>query len=294
MVVTLSLLAALTFGAGVAFEARAAVQEPQEYAGRPSLLLRMARRPLWLAGLSANVAGFIIQIAALQHGSLVVVQPLLTTSLLFTLLILAAWERSPLTRSQWSAIMLVVVGLAVFLAVSSPGESSQGTADAQAWLLCTISVVTIVAISFSAGLRARGTSRAALLAVAAGTLDAYMATLAKAFAHSLDSGVGSVFRTWTPYAVVGVGIASLLFISTAYQAGRPTVALPIITVLDPVVAVVIGITFYGEQLRFGGIRSPAIVLAAMGMIAGLVMLTRDDRVASDVIRDETDAPSSAR
>ncbi len=290
MVVTLALLAALTFGTGVAIEARAAVQEPQELAGKPSLLLRLARRPLWIAGLAANVGGFALQTAALHRGSLVVVQPLLTTSLLFTLLILAVWERSPVTRSQWSAIMLVVVGLAVFLAVSSPRESSAGSADTQAWLLCTLSVVTIVGVSAVAGLRSRGTTRAALLGVAAGTSDAYMATLAKAFSHSIDHGWVSVFRTWTPYAVVGAGIAALLFISTAYQAGRPTVALPIITVLDPVVAVVIGITFYGEHVRFGGVRSPAIAVAALGMAAGLVMLTRDDRVAGDMVGEPV--PSS--
>jgi len=180
----------------------------------------------------------------------------------------------------------------VFLAVSSPRSDSSGTADAQAWLLCTISVVTIVAISAFAGLRAHRTSRAALLAITAGTSDAYMATLAKAFSHSLDHGVWSVFRTWTPYAVVVAGIASLLLISTAYQAGRPTVALPIITVLDPIVAVVIGITFYGEHVQFGALRGPAIVLAVMGMITGLVMLTRDDRVASEVIREQMEAHSS--
>jgi drug/metabolite transporter (DMT)-like permease len=241
----------------------------------------------------ANIVGFAVQTAALHRGSLVVVQPLLTTSLLFTLLILAAWERSPLTRPQWSAILLVVLGLAVFLAVSSPGSSSSGTADAQAWLLCTLSVITIVAIAAGAGLRAQGTSRAALLAVAAGTLDAYMATLAKAFSHSLNNGFWSVFKTWTPYAVVAAGIAALLFISTAYQAGRPTVALPIITVLDPIVAVVIGITFYGEHVRFGGLRSPAIIVAVFGMVAGLLMLTRDDRVANDMVRDQMDrTPSS--
>jgi drug/metabolite transporter (DMT)-like permease len=286
MVVTLALVAALTFGAGVAFEARAAVQEPQALAGKPSLLLRLARRPLWICGLAANVAGFALQTAALHRGSLVVVQPLLTTSLLFTLLILAAWDRSPLTRSQWSAILLVVVGLGIFLAVSSPRESSTGSADTQAWLLCTLSVVTIVGVAALAGLRTRGTRRVALLAVAAGTADAFMATLAKAFSHSLDHGLGGAFRTWTPYAVVAAGIAALLFISTAYQAGRPTVALPIITVLDPIVAVVIGITFYGEHVRFGGVRSPAIVVAAVGMVAGLIMLTRDDRVAADMVGDQ--------
>ena len=285
MIVTLALLSALAFGGGVAFEARAAVEVPVEHAGRPSLLLRLAHRPLWLIGLLANIAGFGLQAAALHRGSLVVVQPLLTTSLLFTLLIIAVWTRSALTRSQWSAILLVVFGLAIFLGVSSPDGSSAATADAKSWLLCTVAVVTILIATVTAGLRASGTSRAALLAIAAGTSDAYMATLAKAFSRSLDHGIWAVFRTWTPYAVVAGGVTALVFISTAYQAGRPTVTLPIITVLDPIVAAMIGLTLYNEHLRFGGMRGPAIVLAVAGMVTGLLILTRDDAVAAEVVPD---------
>jgi drug/metabolite transporter (DMT)-like permease len=283
VIVTLALLSALAFGGGVAFEARAAVEVPVEHAGRPSLLLRLIRRPLWVIGLLANIAGFGLQAAALHRGSLVVVQPLLTTSLLFTLLIIAVWTRSALTRSQWSAILLVVFGLAVFLGVSSPGGSSAAAADAKSWMLCTIAVVTILGTTVAAGLRATGTARAALLAVAAGTSDAFMATLAKAFSRSLDHGIWAVFRTWTPYAVVAGGITALVVISTAYQAGRPTVSLPIITVLDPIVAALIGLTLYNERLRFGGMRGPAIVLAVAGMVAGLLILTRDDAVAAEVV-----------
>jgi drug/metabolite transporter (DMT)-like permease len=285
VIVTLALLSALAFGGGVALESQAAVDVPVKHAGRPSLLLRLVRRPLWVAGLLANVAGFALQAGALHRGSLVVVQPLLTMSLLFTLLIIAVWTRSPLSRSQWSAILLVVIGLAIFLGVSSPDGSSTGTADSQGWMLCTIAVVTIIAVTLAAGLRARGTARAAWLGIAAGTSDAYMATLAKAFSRSLDHGFWSVFRTWTPYAVVIAGVAALLFISTAYQAGHPTVTLPIITVLDPIVAAAIGITLYGEKLRFGGMRGLAIALAVAGMVTGLVILTRDDKVAAEFAPD---------
>jgi drug/metabolite transporter (DMT)-like permease len=283
VIVTLALLSALAFGGGVAFEARAAAEVPDEHAGRPSLLARLVRRPLWLAGLSANILGFALQAAALHRGSLVVVQPLLTTSLLFTLLIIAVWTRNPLTRSQWSAILLIVMCLAIFLGVSSPRHSPGGAADGDGWLLCTIAVVTVLAVSMAAGLRSRATARAALFGIAAGTSDAFMATLAKAFSRSLDHGFWAVFRTWTPYAVAGAGIAALLFISTAYQVGRPTVTLPVITVLDPIVAALIGITLYGERLRIGGMRGPAIALAVAGMITGLIMLSRDDAVASEVM-----------
>ena len=289
MIVTLALLSALAFGGGVAFEAQAAVEIPVEHAGRPSLLLRLLRRPLWVIGLALNVTGFALQAAALHRGSLVVVQPLLTTSLLFTLLIIAVWTRSALSRSQWLAILLVIFGLAIFLGVSSPDGSSAATADAKSWMLCTIAVVTILGTTVAAGLRVAGTARAALLAIAAGTSDAYMATLAKAFSRSLDHGVWAVFRTWTPYAVVVAGITALVFISTAYQAGRPTVSLPIITVLDPIVAALIGLTLYNEHLRFGGMRGPAIVLAVAGMVAGLLILTRDDAVAAEVLPDVVSA-----
>ena len=60
-----------------------------ELAARPGLLIRVAQQPAWVLGVVAEVAGFVLQVIALRHGSLVVVQPLLTTSLLFTIAL--AW-----------------------------------------------------------------------------------------------------------------------------------------------------------------------------------------------------------
>ena len=41
------------------------------------LLVRLARRPAWLLGIAAMIAGFIFQITALRYGDLALVQPIL-------------------------------------------------------------------------------------------------------------------------------------------------------------------------------------------------------------------------
>src|ERR1700678_4317058 len=91
MIIVLALLSAALFGTGVALQQRPASEVPAEFAARPSLLIRVAQQPAWLAGVAAEIGGFALQVAALRHGSLVVVQPLLTTSLLCTIALSGAW-----------------------------------------------------------------------------------------------------------------------------------------------------------------------------------------------------------
>ena len=76
---------------------------PAEFAARPGLLVRVIRQPIWLLGVAAEIAGFVFQLIALRHGSLVVVQPLLTTSLLFTIALVGTWTRQGVTASEWAA-----------------------------------------------------------------------------------------------------------------------------------------------------------------------------------------------
>jgi drug/metabolite transporter (DMT)-like permease len=283
VIVLLALLAAFVFGGGVVLQQRAAMEVPVEFAARPTLLVRLFRRPLWMLGLVADVAGFGLQAAALRHGSLVVVQPLITTSLLFTLIFAAVWYHESISFSEWVSVVLVLIGLSVFLVVAAPNETSSSLDVATStWLLCTGTVVVVMALSVLWGLRSSGPLRAGLLGLAAGVADAFMAVLAKAFAGSFDKGVASVFRSWTPYALAVGGILALLLISTAYQAGHPTTSLPIITVTDPLVGSLIGISVFGEHLMIGGVRSPLILVALAIMFAGLVNLSRNSRLASEV------------
>jgi drug/metabolite transporter (DMT)-like permease len=274
LTILLSMLAAVVFGTGVALQQRAAVTVPRRYAGKPGLVLRLVRRPMWLLGVCGDVCGLALQAAALRRGSLVVVQPLLTTSLLFTLTLTAAWSHQPITRPEWGALVMILAGLALFLAAASPPDNPTPDADLRGWLLCVAWVGGLAALALAAGLRAEGTGRAAFFGVAAGMANAFMAVLVKAFAGTFGVGFPGILTTWPIYALIGAGIIALILIQTAYQAGHPTVAFPVITVVDPLVASLIGVTLFGERVMMGGVRAPLIALASLGIVTGLVTLSR--------------------
>ena len=290
MIVFLALLSAFVYGAGVVLQQRAALEAPPEEAARPRLLLRLVRRPLWLLGLAADIVGFGLQAAALHRGSLVVVQPLITTSLVFALVLTSVWTHEPISRRQWTAVGMVLLGLAVFLIVAAPNEESSAVAGMRDWILTTTTITAAAGVALAAGLRAVGSARAAFFAVAAGIADAFMAVMAKTFSGSFDDGLAATFRSWTPYALIAAGLIAMLLISTAYQAGHPTVSLPIITVTDPLVASLIGISLFGDELLLDGVRGPLVLLALAAIGTGLLMLSRDSRLANEVVGTRQTVP----
>lgn len=91
MPVILALLSAMAFATASVLQQRAARDVPESLAMRPGLLWRLVRSPMWLAGTVADLSGFGLQALALGLGSLIVVQPVLCTGLLFALPIGAAW-----------------------------------------------------------------------------------------------------------------------------------------------------------------------------------------------------------
>jgi drug/metabolite transporter (DMT)-like permease len=271
----LALCADLVFGVGVALQQRAALEVPEEHALRIGLLARLAKRPLWLAGLGCEIGGFALHAAALSRGSLVLVQPLLTLDLVFTLAIGAAWTHSRLTPRDWFGVACTITGVSAFLIAASPSSESIATADTTGWLLCVLWVTAAAAVTAVWALRSGGLQRAALLATAAGIANAFMAVLTKAFADKLGDGVGATFASWEPYAVAVAGVLAMLLIQTAYQAGHATVVLPTINVADPLVSSLIGVTLFGETIATGGGRGVAVFLAVTVMVAGLVVLGRN-------------------
>lgn len=287
----LSILAAVAasglYGSGVALQQRPARNVPARYAARFGLLARVARRPLWVVGVGAEIGGFALQVVALGHGSLVVVQPIITVSLLFTVALSGLWARSAVRLRDWVALVGVVAGLAAFLVAGHPGEHSQARAEPGAWTVTAAACGVGVGLVILAGFRSGGRARAALFGLAAGTGDAMVAVLTKAFAHAIDPGLGHALRSWSPYALVGVGLVALLLSQTAYQVGRPTVTLPLITVTDPIVSSAIGIALFGEVIHLDGARGPLAFLAVFVMIIGLVVLNR-----STTILDPEEAAAS--
>jgi drug/metabolite transporter (DMT)-like permease len=274
MTILFALLSAALFGMGVALQQRPAAEVPLELAARPGLLLRLARRRLWVVGVLAEIGAFALQVVALRHGSLVIVQPLLTTSLLFTIAMAGTWTRESVRASEWAAVVAVVGGLAIFLLVAAPSEQSSGLADWEDWIITGLCMGGALGLLLWYGLRQMDRRRAASLALAAGLGDAFMAVLTKAFAHVTEGSWVGVLTSWVPYALVVAGLAAMLLTQTAYQSGMPKVSLPLITVTEPLISCGIGVALFGEALRLDGIRGPVVVGAILVMGAGLVFLSR--------------------
>ncbi len=128
-------------------------------------------------------------------------------------------------------------------------------------------------------LRSTGRRRAVLFAVAGGLAEAIMAAMMAGLSERFDLGLVAVFTSWQVYGVIVTGLIDVLFKQTAYQAGYPTVTLPIMRVMDPLLAVALGSMLFGEQ---SWTRGPSLVPALAGLVVmsmGLVRLGREPRLA---------------
>ncbi len=80
-----ALLAAFWAAVGIVVRQRVAQGVPADKALSAAMATTALRQPLWWAGILAAVGGYAFQALALAHGSLLLVQPLLVSSLLFAL-----------------------------------------------------------------------------------------------------------------------------------------------------------------------------------------------------------------
>lgn len=282
MVITAALGAAVLFGVASAFQHRSATQQSHEHALRVSLLLKLAAQPIWVAGVIADLAAYILQFVALSRGSLVFVQPLLVCGLLFALPLSAAIHHHRLGRLEWAGVVATVVGLSLFL-VSADPESGRPQASAAAWTIVLAATLVPAAICLVLGWARPGPSirRAVFLSIATGVAYGLTAALTKATASLLNQGIVHVLTGWQPYALIVVGAASLLTAQSAFQAGPLRASLPIISVLDPVVSILIGALAFGEGIANHGLRPGLEVLGLILLSGGILWLTRSPLVGND-------------
>ena len=271
-VVLVCLASAASYAASSVLQQREARAAPPEMAMRLGLIGHLVRRPLWLLGNLADVVGFGLQFVALRTGSLALVQPLLVTGLIFALVGDAVLDGRSLTRGEWRYTVMTGAGLGLFLAVSRPGRGfPHGTT--LGWVILGVSslaaVGTLVVI-------ARGLPRwrALCLGAATGILFGVVAALIESSAHLLDHGVLRALGHWQPYVLFFCAGLGLMLSQSAFQAGDLKWSLPALTVVEPLVAILIGQLLFGEHISFRGLAPVGEVLALGLMVAGVVGLSR--------------------
>lgn len=278
MLVLLALGAAVLLATGFVLQQHEAAEVPTGRF-RPGLLLTLARRPIWLGGIAAMVCGQVLGATALGAGSLVVVEPLLATNVLFALPLAAFASRRWLSRGDWAGAVLLIGGLALFLAGGAP-NAAPDTAPIRTgtwlWAWAALVVVVVIVLALSRGRSPR--VRAALLATAAGTGFGMQDFLTQRTVLGLDRGVGALLASWPPWAVLVVAVVGLTLAQRAFGLADLSASLPAITLAEPVCGIALSVGVAGQRLPDRPLLL-AIALAGLAvMIAGVVILTRSPLV----------------
>lgn len=274
----LALAAAFMFALSNVLEQHEAEQLPDEQSLRPKLILRLVQRPLWLVGFGADVSGYVCHAAALAFGSLVFVQPLLVTGLLFALLLRAALTGRPLQRRDLLAALVLAAGLAVFLLIVSP-HGGRAQAPIGRWAIAGPVILTAILVCVVSGQRVSGARRALLLGLAAGISFGVSAALTKTFVHLLGAGVLTMLEHWEPYALAVATFGGLLLAQSSFQAGSLSASIAALEVAEPVVAAAIGVGLLDEHVHTrSAVYQLAIMLALIGMFYGVVTLARSSEL----------------
>jgi hypothetical protein len=288
---TIAVVAALT--AGFLFAAGSVVQQgvarqSGDDALRFRLLWDLVRQPRWVAGVAMEAFSFVIQGVALVFGPLTLVQPLAATDVLFALPMIARRQRRRLTRSDILGALTVAAGIAIFLAVSPP-TSGLSAPPIGVWIPVFLAMGILVALAAVAALRAHGKARVIWLAAAAGALYGLGDALTKSTVDLFSSIGWATLVSWEPYALAATGVVSALFGQSAFGAGALSLSLPVIDTLEPVCAVVIGATIFGERLASSPVQLGFQLAGGVAAVAGIWVLSRSKIVEAETL----DAPQPA-
>jgi len=261
---------------GIVVRQRATMSVPTEHGVSSVMLTTLLRSPVWWLGTGAAVLGYVFQALALIKGSLILVQPILVSALLFTLPLSARLAGRRVTRGEWLWAGLLTVGLAVFVLLARPGpQESPATLPVAAIVagVCAVIILGGVAVAVRVG----GWQRAVLLAVSVGVLFGVVAVITKIVMHLADErGLLALLATPAPYALVVLGIFATLLQQSAFHAGALQTSVPTMLVLEPVVAVLLGALVLGEGLEAGRYEAIALTIALAAMTAATVALGRDE------------------
>lgn len=246
--------------------------------GRSALQMRLladlVRHPLWLLGTGAAAVAFLFQATALWFGPLVLVQPILVTSLLMTVVLRALLARRMPGASVVLGAVVCAGGLALFLGLAHPhGGNGAITASDVFPLAPVLGGVLIVSLLGAVG--RRGNARAVPLAVAAGILYGMNAGLVKLVTRQLGASLLEPARHWELYTALACGLLGVQLNQAAFQAGTVPAAVAVITVTDPITSVAVGLLWLGERVDMNALVLAFEALGFAAMVVGIILLARE-------------------
>ena len=287
----LALIAALISGVGDVVRQRSAQEITDEEVGHVGLLRMSLRDARWWLGGMAAVVSAALQAAALGLGSVVLVQALQVTALLFALPVYAWLTKKELTRQEWGWALLLAAAVAVFVMVGEPAAGYQ-RASMQTWAVVAVLIGPAMVFCVLGARIWSGPAAAVLLAVVSASSWALFAVFTKAIVDVVDGGLWALLRTPELYGWLLVAVLGTVFQQSSFRASSLTASLPTMTVTEPVVASVLGVTVLGETLGAGGPKLIALAASVVVVIVSTAALARGEAVS--MTAGDKGQPTSAR
>ncbi|GHJ38653.1 DMT family transporter [Streptomyces sp. TS71-3] len=270
--VILALCSACCLGFGFVLQQNAAQQAPLRDFLSWRLLLDLARSRRWLGGIGLMICGLVTGAIALGRGDISSVEPLLATNLLFALALSRHQTKQPLGRQGWTGLILLAGGVTAFIVAGQPEGGNAVSDPVRHWLIIGLMVGGAFALTAVAK-RKPLAAGPVLLAVAGGLLYGVQDALTRVCGERLaNGGWSAVFESWQPYAMVTLGIISLILVQSAFETAPLRMSLPALTATQPLAGIACGVGFLGDRLNtsVGALASEAGGLAAI--VGGIVLL----------------------
>jgi len=279
--ISMALLAAVMFA--VAAVAQNAAVADVVRVGRTEMVGRaqfrsLARSRTWVGGVSLTAIASAVHAGALALAPVAVVQPIGVLSVPFAVVLATSRTRIRPPAVVWAAAATCLVAVVGFVVLADIGL---GTSPAPRFVDVVVAALAAGALAGVLALwatRRSGWLRCAGFAASGATAFGLVSALMRLIALHLTTGVNDLddVGVWLP--ALGITLALAIggwAVQQAHAAGAPAVVVGCLTVIDPLVAVGLGITMLGEGTgttlaTAGGL----IAFAILGLGAALLLARR--------------------
>lgn len=267
---------AMAFGAQLQNDAVSERHKSKER-GRGSLSIRqlgaLLLRPRWLSGLGMLAIAITMQLIALSIAPLIVVQPIGAIALIISPLVNARRKKVRIDRATWIAVAITTLGVGAFVGqATGVAHETRLTDDNLREVLGILLVLILIfgVLFFTIGKRAK----ALTFVFGAGVLYGFVATLAKVVIQRVYQGQFEWLTVLCLVALIGAGVLGGWFVQNAYASGPPDLVIAGLTVIDPLVAVSVGIVVLGEARDANWLIMTGFVVSAIVAVIGVFMLSK--------------------
>ena len=272
--VTVTLVAAMLIGFGFVLQQYAAMQVRTAEFLRPGLIARLVRNRRWLGGIAALVAGDVLGAWALGHVTLSITEPLLTTNLIFALLLAVPLSGQTLRRTEIIGALVLTAGVAALSATRTVKAATESFGSVSYWPVAGL-IALIAFMLVYIGQRRSGTTRATLTGAASGLIFGIADALTRTSVQTLDGqSPAHLLTTWSGYATVATSLVGLWLMQNAFNAAPLHASLPAVTATEPVAGIVLGVVVFGDVVHVSPWLLAAQAAGIAAVVGGAVLVAR--------------------